>query len=764
MIRSLRRALLFAWFVLPAAAVPAQNPAGAKAPDEKAFLEAAAKRLDAYGTLCFKTGFPRKARAMWQLVLAEYEADDAVAREALGFTKVGSVWQARPDFIYPETDTPNAVAASMLQKKWEALARELGDGHRELAQQLEAAGNQARAQYHFDRALRLVPGDGKSAGALGRKNFEGLVGTEAEINLVKRSRTMDRAVARVIEMPVKTEPASGEPPAAIKAGNVAVTGVKSEHFTVWGDLETGVLQQLAAYAERGLMFCDEAFAGYQGWPPKPLPGGHFVYYQKHETWVSVVKANQGRIGASEVEFLVNNAKANQIGAGQDRVRFCGAEAFDGMRDFAVRQVVQEYSGFGTDGMREGIGHAVVGMFFGRNLWFLVGQQKQEGTVTGRNDNKLLMPDEEVWQELAVELAWQRTGTPPAQLPLLKAASFPNDGRILAWSFCDYLLRLDPTLLRALDATSAKARNEGDVKAAFQQATGRSLQELEDGWRHYWTDESPLRRAITQKATPLEAASKDAPRWLEEFNKLRALVKAPELGWSASLSTACRQHVEYLKTNKGERGPEHEHVQEPGKPGYTNSGRTFAPQALVSTRNPDAKKAMADWLHLPGYRDAIVNRAIDCVGLYVDGAIAVFDGDRGLGAKLQSQTVHFPMANLVGNKFKDPLPASVDVAELGPDVEALLKQNGRGRQKSIGYPVSLHGYAGDLKDVTCQMTMGGQEVPGILVNTTAGRCRCSSARGMWVYWPWEPLKRGNEVKVVWNWRDSGGAKEVTFVTQ
>lgn len=759
------RLLSLLFLTLLVASALAQNAAAKAGPDEKPVFAMGVTKLNAYATVCFKQGFPRKARSSWQLVLAEYDADDPVAREALGFVKSGSVWVQKKDFDFPEVDTPNAVVANMLHKKWADLSRELGDAHRDLGNLFQAAGNEARAQYHFDRALVLVPNDGKSASALGRKNFEGLTGTDAEINVLKRSRLMDRAVARLVEQKFKTEPVPAEnTPAVVKAGNVAVQGVKSEHFTVWGDFEVSVLEQLAAYSERALLFCDEAFSGYQGWPPKQLPGGHFVYYKSRDTWVSVVRANASRIGADEVEFLVANARANRIGSGKDLVRFSGAGAFDSVRDYAVRMVAHEYSGFQADGMKEGIGHAVVGMFFGRNLTFLVGRQKQENTVTGRNETKLLMPDLEAWQDLAADMAWQRTGTQPPKLPLLKASSFPNDGRILAWSFCDYLLRLDPLLLRALDNTSAKARNENDVKAMFREATGQNLAELEQAWRHYWTDDTPLRRAITQKVTPLEAASKEAPRWLEEFNKLRLALQSPEVGWSSSLSTDCRQHAEYLKQNKAERGPDREHVQEPGKPGYVNTGRIFAPRALVSTREKEPKKAMADWLHLPGYRDALLNRTIDNVGLYVDGTITVLDADRGRAPKVQGTSIFFPITNVTGNKYKDPLPASVDVAELGPDVEALLKQNGRARQKSIGYPVSLHGYEADLKGVTCQVSIGGQEVAGILVETSTGRSRRSSARGMWVFYPWEPLKRGNEVKVVWNWIGSNGAKEVNFITQ
>lgn len=754
---------LFLWGLL--GGLPVLAPAQS-APDEKAFLLAAALKLDAYATLSFKNGYPRKAREVWLEVIAEYDADDEGAREALGFTRVGTAWHPKRDFAYPEQDTPNAVVAANLHKRWESLAKDLGDGHRNLGTQLQAAGNEERARYHFDRALRFLPNDSKAGAALGRSNFEGFLGTDAEIQILKRSRIMDRSVARLIETQVPVETLTDASHPVLQKAGVPYIGVKTEHFTVYGDWDRSVLEEAAAYAERSLAFCADAYAGYQGFPPAVGVSPVFAFFTTRETWAKVVRANADSIGASQVEFIVKNTSANKVGGGKTGMHLAGVDNVESVRDLAVRWVAQEYTGVASDGMVEGVGHAIVGLFFGRNLIFTVGREEQQGTAASRNEQKLLLPDMETWKDLAIEMAWQRTGTSAAKLPLLKAASFPSDGRIKAWSFCDYLLRLDPLMLRALDRTAAKSRHENDVKEQFREATGQDLDQLEEAWRQFWTEDSPLKRAIQQKVTPLEAVSKDAPKWLEEFNRIRrqALPDAPgDLGWSAALSADCRQHVEYLKQNRGERGPEREHTQDSGKDGYSNIGRTFAASALVSAREKDPKKAMADWLHWPGYRDGLLNRNIDTVGLYVDGNIAVLDVDRGRAARGQATMSMYPTAVLVGNKAKDPVPASVDVADLGADVQKLLQQHGRGKQKTIGYPMSLHFYGGDAGQVTCVLSAGGELVEGVLVNAAGGGSRRTSARGMWVFYPLEPLRRGVECRVVWDWHGSGGPKEVNFTT-
>ncbi len=732
-----------------------------KAPDEASFHKDAAHQLDAFATLCFKNDYPKRAREVWLEVIAEYDKDDATARAALGFDQVGTAWQPRRDFEYPEQDTPNAVVANMLHKKWEGIAKELGEGHRALGQALQAAGNQDRARHHFDRALRFLPDDGKAAAALGHQNFEGFVGTIDEVAILRRSRLMDRAVAAALEKPFPAEPAKGDLHPVLQTGGVPVIGVQTANFTVYGDWEESVLAEAAACAERSLQFCTEAYAGIEGWPPQQPPSRTFAFFQQKDTWAKVVRANAARVGADRVEFIVANASANKVGSGRDGIRLAGVDNVETVRDLAVRWVAQEYSQLAGDGMVEGIGHAVVGLFFGRNLVFTVGQEEQRGTQASRTQQKLLLPDLEVWKDLAVEMAWQRSGTRAAQLPLLKAASFPSDGRIKAWAFCDYLLRLDPILLRELDRTAAKARHENDVRESFQQATSRAVDELEEGWRALWTVDSPLKRAIQQKVTPLEAVSKDAPKWLAEWNRLRALVGAAAAGWSAALSTDCRQHADYLKQSRA-RGPDAEHTQEPGKPGYSNIGRTFAEGALVSVGDKDPKKAMADWLHWPGYRDALLNKNVDTLGLFVDGNVCVIDADRGRAAQAQAAMAQYPFVNVTGNRHRDPVPAMVDVADMGAEVAALLREHGRGKAKQVGYPLSLHGYGGDLGKVECQVSIGGAPVEGVLVNTGGGGSRRSSARGMWVFWPLDPLKRGAEVRVFWTWR--GGSQEVIFTTQ
>ncbi len=740
----------------PAAAPPVTVPATPE-PEEAELLGLGAKELAAYATLSFKNGFPMRARQVWQEVLGEYATDDEASRKALGFYKNGSVWQRDAKFEYPEQDQPNAAVARMLEQKWEALAHKLGEGHRALAAQLATAGKEARSQYHATRALRFLPKDSKVMAQSGLKQFEGITGDDIDLAILRRSRLMDRAITRLTEQqfPANVVP---EKHKVLDQGGMAYGAVKTENFTIYGDWEPEVLQQAAAWAERALAFCKEAFEGYEGFPPRGQPLAKMAFFKQRATWVELVKQNADSVGRDRLEFITQNCGATQIGD----VHTAGVENVEVVYDLAVRRVVQGFSGLHTDGLQEGIGHAVVGMFFGRNLEFLVGQEKHEGTVSGnRQAQKLLLPDMETWRELAVELAWSKGGTSAARLPLLKAAQFPTDGRIKAWSFCDYLLRRDPLMLRHLDRTAHKARTENEVLGLFQEYAAQPLQHVEDRWRRFWTEDSALKRAILDKSTPLEATSKEAPLWLEQFNRVRQLYERKPVGWSAQLSVDCKEHVDYLRANKDQRGADKEHTQIAGKPGFSNSGRTFAQQALVWTRDKDPKKAVDSWVLLPGYRDALLNTNIDTVGIYAESGLMVLDAMRGRDSKDKVTSAVYPVANVTGGRMRDGVPAAVDVELLGPEVQQLLNQNQRGKQKQVGFPLTLHFFSGSGKNVTCKVTSQGAAVPGFLVETK-GTIRRTSAPGLWVFYPAEPLKRGVDIKAEWTW--NGGKHDVTFLAQ
>ncbi|MEQ1634409.1 MAG: CAP domain-containing protein, partial [Planctomycetota bacterium] len=603
---------IFAALFLIAAAAGQAPPEPQPDAAELPLLQTAAKELNAFATLAYKNGFPRRARDVWVEILAEYDRNDAVAREHLGYTAVGTAWQPKPGFDYPQIDEPNLKNAKMLDGKWQASAKRLGDGHRELATTLQAASKSDRAQYHFRRVLRFLPNDGKAQSGVGARTVEGVTGTDLELELLRRSRSMDRSIAALLAATYPVNDVAQTDPRLDSAG-VKYTAVASENFVVFGDWEREVMVDIAQWSERSLAFCTAAFDG-EAWTTPPEMTTKLAFFKDRAVWGQVVKANAAAIG--DVDFVLQHTSACGIDRGKAGLFVSGQADVAAMIDYAVRKVGEQYSRTRRDAVVEGAGHAVVGLFFGRNLIMTVAEQKEGGTVAGRSQNRFELPDLEVWKELARDLAFEKASAPAAHLPLISVAKFSNEQRIKAWSFADYLLRRDPQLLLALDATVGDAKNDFDVMTAFFAATKLQLRDVEEDWRVFYTGDSAALRAIRDQVTPMDALSKDAPLWIEEFNRLRRGFMAKNAAWNADYSGPCKQHADYLEKNKV--GREGENTQVSGKPLATNLGRLFAQGALISSGEKDPKKAMANWWTIPGFRDALFDRTLEQIGAYADG--------------------------------------------------------------------------------------------------------------------------------------------------
>jgi hypothetical protein len=402
------------------------------------------------------------------------------------------------------------------------------------------------------------------------------------------------------------------------------------------------------------------------------------------------------------------------------------------------------------------------MVFQNNRLFSVDLKKQEGTSASEEDREYQSPDFDVWKTQNLELAWKSTGAVAARdLPFCDAAAFSNEERIKAWSFCDYVMRRDPTLLRDMDRIALEMKAQRDKQPAefekrFDGAHDVTVAQLDREWSDFWTEASPVLKAIQNNTPPLAAVSKGVEKWLEAFNAARKEHDATPVRWSSNLSTRCKEHAEYLKKNKDERGPAREHTQSVAL-GGSYAGSLFAQMAVVATdaNVGAAKKMFQRWLYLPGYRDTLVNNTLLTIGLYTEGDILVMNAVGGVGNPKRSEAGArcFPPANSNPVLFDGAVP----VEDLGPEVAALLEKHGRAGQKEIGFPLTLHfGGTGSVsvsrQSMTCAVTAKGQKIEGVLV-WPDGNVRRTTAPGMVVFYPLDPLPKGL-IEFAWSW-DAGG---------
>ena len=729
--------------------------------DEAEFNQKQAQKLNQFAKRSYDKGFPRAARQTWMKVLKLYDPDNAEAHKALGHQKVGSAWNPDPDFNYPVNDTGTGAEGSTLLKAYDQLSRELASSHRIQALKWAKAGRTDRANEHWNMVLRWNNDDKEAQEALDHREIGTMTGTPLEQTLFDRSKLMEKAIEDQTHADYPVETITDSPCAVLDRAQVKYVTVRSQHFTLHGDGEAeDNLKEALRWAERTLQVCKVAFPWQievEQWP------SDWAFFVAKDTYKQILKANADKI--PDLEWRLENTST--CGLGRTVVGATGNERT--LFDASVRNVAQGYSGFATDGLREGIGHTFVGWMFNNNRLFSVDLKKQQGTTASEEDREYTSPDFDVWKTLNVELAWKNTGGVPArELPFCEAASFTNQQRIKAWSFCDYVMRRDPQLLRDMDQLGAqmkKAKNARplEFEAQFDEVHEVKVAQLDKEWEDFWTEATGVLKAIQNNTPPLAAVSKGVEKWLEAFNAARKEQNANPVTWSTNLSTRCHDHAEYLKVNKTERGPEAEHRQKI-ELGGSHLGSMFAEMAIVETgaKIGNAKKLFQRWLDIPGYRDALLTNYLLTVGLYTDGDILVMNTASGMGEPRSN-----PGYSTYPKRGQTGVPTEVKVEDLGPELKKLLADHGHGDLEVVGYPLTLHfgtGVPGNRLTYRCKIVVRDKEIP-TLIMLDGGSVRQTSAPGMITAYPLEPLPHG-AIGAVWSWESDKGpiSQQASFNTK
>lgn len=718
---------------------------GAQNKDEIKFLQTQAKYLDKYARFTFDQGFPLQARRIWQEVMRVYDADHPATRQALGYRRANDAWLYDPKVEFPGHDNPDRRALKKVEALWKKTAKKVGGGHRKIGETFQQAGRRDRASWHFTRALRFLPGDPDIRAKSGLKSFYGLVGSELESQLYENSKAMTEFVTAELKKPYKVEVlASSKQSVYLTKAGIPHVGYKTDNYTIWTNWEAAFIEEVAQNVERSRAFCARFLKGNPGFRPVDLRINTLIFLKGEKLYKQTLQANKDLFRPELLEFLLEHTGMCDIGKGAERAQISGDANDRVVMDLSIRYPVDEWAGMRCDAFNEGVGHAVVALFLGRIDVFTLDMETKAHTVTAGAKVRVRTPDIESWQDLAIESAFEARGTPIAKLPLISAADFPADARIRAWSFSDYILRRDPRLLQELDAVR-KSKSPPEVKSKFHQSTGIQLDALEQEWRDFWTGASPVLRALRGRKPPFDASSRDAAKWLTAFNKARKSYQprrgkaVKPLTWNLAWSLLCKQHGTYLATNRSQRGAVAEQTEVEGLKGATKKGEYFAQMALVSTQGSPAK-VLKDWIHLPGYRDALLNPYMTQVGLYAESGIAVIDVLRGAVAPRTAQMRVYPLPQSTG------VPNSIELEQLGPSVAKLLElEQAEGK---IGYPITLHTWhGGGGAQATCDVTANGRKVEGV-VQAGGAFNRRVSAPGLLVFYPREPLPKGAKIEVLW----------------
>ncbi|MEZ5988702.1 MAG: hypothetical protein R3F30_06190 [Planctomycetota bacterium] len=720
--------------------------------EERKVLSKIADEIHDHAVECFRAKWYSHARRLWREILENYDTDHEEARSALGYHKTGSVW-VLGDTAYPDKDQSSESARRRLDGKWEKASQDIALLHKKEAERLRKLGDEARSNWHLDRALRFRPEDAEIAALRQFGRFEQFHGTADEVEMVRRSRLMNQAKLVVMDMEVPVERIQGRQHpivAKVLGDDASLDGVKTEHMELWGDIGVDALEHGARFAERAWHWSRAVFAHCNGWEENNANGLVFIFLRSKATWARFVQALSS--SPNDAEFTIKYANSANFG---NLFVMSERESLDQVQDNVVRRVSWRFSPIGSEALREGLGHAVVAFFFGKTLEYVVSQPKKTGTSAGKKEEvKPLLPDVEAWTNLAEEVAWEKGATPVDKLPLIKGHEMSDEDRVKAWSIALYLIRRNPGWLRALDHTRARARGPAHVDEWFEKWTRKPLGRVEEEWRAFLTQPGAMARLCRTDWGGPKGISERAKELFIELGRERIRNGLVLLGWADNVSQDAIDLLDNTQARKVFETGRIPEKQTDSLVALLERGPELWLRALEVDPKARPKALINGWYDYPGYRDLILDPHPQFVGLW-EGKATLLEPHPDQDP-IGYVSTEYPRRGQTG------VPRSMEVRDLGQDLFDKLLSLGVEKPRMVGYPLSIHFFGGlpaPKGDLHCRVEADGQELLGILWFPEDSRRRVLAAPGMVVFTPYEPLPGGKEITVTWSWKVEGMDKPV-----
>ncbi len=687
----------------------------------------------------------RRALLLRREVLTEYDENEAKARQQCGFLRVGDSWRRDERVEVLDEDGKGEVKAlRKVDQQMDTLARDLTNEHRALAEGWAAAGEADRARKHWARVLRFVPTDKAAVAALSLSVFDGYRGTPAEVDMLRRSRAISGACEWLhrARFPVTSLGDTKHP--VLAAAGVAHTGVRSEHFQIFGALPEPQLQKLAEYAERALLLCHTLFGTSTGEAFAPARTRGILFVAGPEQYQKVLDSAASQFDADRLAFLKTLDQAFLDADGASWRLYNVVQGEDVALDVCVRGVVQDAAGVLTNGLWEGLGHAACGFMFHRTLTFLLEQQKERTSAS--STSKTLLPDLETWARIAEESAWSKSDTRTSELVLLSAAKFTNEQRVKAWAICDYLFRCRPEFVLELDRSqSPEIRTPPDVEKEFLRRTQYELTRVDAEWRDHWARQSALRAAMAKDPAaaekPTEAKARLRARSLvDAVNEARAAAMCGPVGFFVADGDEVQVSLRWLddvqKAEAMQKRKPKEVVPRPPEPPCLGT-------STLASKRATAAEAVADWIVQPALRDLLLHPGRSLCG----SAIAASNWALDLGPAVATRAGE-PL--LWPRDGQQGVVGSVRVGDLGPRAVAALTAAGKQPNDMVGVPLTAH-FArevqpGVLAAVQCRVFATNIAAKGVTVVYQATG-EADSAAGVVAFVPFDPMAAG-PVDVQW----------------
>ncbi len=682
-------------------------------------------------------------------VWLDYAENDERARDKCGFVRVGTTWRKDDNRLVLDKDMKGTAAAiKKVEQEQAALRKELVAEHRSLATAWAKVPDEPKALRHWQRVIRLQPGDKEATAALALQPFEGYAGTAMEVAMLRRARAIRGACDWLRRADIPTFEMGDRKHPWLEAVNVPHVGVRSQHFEVWGTLPPADMKVLAQDCERALLLTHTLFGTWRGSMFVPTRTRTMVFVHSFEVYAAMLDLCADQFDAARLAFLKTDVDQAFVQYEKQDLRLHKAHlGLDASRDQVVRGVVQDAAGITTDGLNEGLGHAACGFLFGRTLTFLLEQSKERTEAV--STKKTLAPDLAVWQQIAEESAWSKSDTRTSELVLLSAARFTTEQRVKAWAICHYLLHWRPELLHELDQSQTPAiKSAPEVEAEFLRRTQADLPKIDAEWREFWGRSVELRKAmlvdpVPDEKAPDRAAKVRARSLVDALNAQRAAASIGPCGFCVAIGPdvlATQKYDEQLTKAESDRKKKpKELIPLPTAPAAIGT-------TVLWSRQKEATAAMATWLCNPAQRDVLLHPGRELFGASVYAGAWVLD----VAAPALATRTGLPMC--WPHHQQSGVVGSAVVGDLGTRAMAVLAAAGKQPTDTVGVPLTLHFARAItpmlLAGVSCRVYAGSQGVPGVLVTYAAAANETEVADGCVAFVPLAPLASGAEIEVLW----------------
>jgi hypothetical protein len=635
------------------AAQGADDPFAAK---EAELVKNATKILHAFARKARSEKHGPMERSAYELIVADYDADDAKARRELDYEKERSTgdWKlAPPKKRRKWDDKADRKGRYELDREWRATSEKLGVEHRVLGlEMLKAAGPRATdGARHLQLAILYNPFDQVAHEALGHRPWENsgvtYYGSESDVAFMKRMKEIETFALLLAKKNYDPKPVHEIPDELANTG-LTFFGARTENFTVFVRGTQENADDVVQWGERALEFLDFLAGGndqVKKMARAQMKGWKWIGY----LWTTLEMDNWKGRNSNHVpdrrgQYL--NVIFRDSKGGLCQVAQQGMPSY--MHDHLISHVfhygLNKGDGVNT-GLVEGAHHAAT--------WFLkstcVTKFGAEPTGTETDSKPALPEGANWWMREMRNQALAKTDIPLDVVPRTELAKFSPDVRLKTWSFTIWAMaRFPDGWLQFLHGCPHdKIPFPQEVDAIAQKAFGMPIVDLEREWRD-WASGRSVTAAATGYGPPLlpEFPNDAEIEGLERLNAVRRAVSTfgepaitidnedatstlregwlhemPECELDSEATAACQDHARFFGMHEDHWKWPEAHEEDPAKEGFSPRGMRAGLRSVIiwSNGSMDATRAVDGWIGTVYHRFPLLEYNIKRFGLAYDNS-------------------------------------------------------------------------------------------------------------------------------------------------